>query len=94
MKGTGWTNDSPFMSRLKGAIYRAMDSEEGRENPVGHNIADLSHQLHIGNLKINMTAAEFELDDLVAKWRWVRAELDAGHAVDMTRHWNPHLALS
>ncbi len=90
MVGTGWSNDAPFMTRLQGSIYRAMDSEEGRENPINHNIADLAHQLHIGNLLLNMTALEFELDDLIGKWRWVRSELNAGRPVDMTRHWNPH----
>lgn len=81
------------MSRLKGAIYRSMDSLLGHANPVGHSISDLAHQLHINIAEVNMTAVGLELDSLLAKWRWVRSELDAGRAVDMTKHWNPHLAI-
>ena len=80
-----------MLTRLKGSVYRAVDSAKGRANPVGHNIADLAHQLHVGNLVLNMSAIAGELDELVAKWRWVRDELAAGRAVDMTKHWNPHL---
>jgi hypothetical protein len=80
-----------MLTRFKGNIYRAVDSLLGRANPVGHNIADLAHQLHIGNIVLNMSAITVELDELVAKWRWVRDELAAGRSVDMTKHWNPHL---
>jgi hypothetical protein len=38
-----------------------------------------------------MSAITVELDEIVAKWRWVRDELAAGRSVDMTKHWNPHL---
>ena len=91
VEGTGWTNDWPMLTRLKGSVYRAVDSLKGRANPVVHNIADLAHQLHVGNLVLNMTAIAAELDETVAKWRWVRDELAAGRGVDMTKHWNPHL---
>ena len=90
VKGVGWTNDWPYLTRFKGLVYRAMDSLWGHQNPVGHNIADLSHQLHVGNLLLNLTAFTIEMDDLTQKWRWVRGELDAGKSVDMLRHWNPH----
>ena len=83
-----------MLTRLKGSIYRSVDSALGHANPVGHNIADLAHQLHVGDLVLNMSAMELEFDDLIAKWRWVQGEFEAGRAVDMTRHWNPHLALA
>jgi hypothetical protein len=80
-----------MLTRFKGSVYRAVDSLSGHANPVGHRIADLAHQLHVEKIDLNISAITAELDEIVAKWRWVRDELAAGRSVDMTKHWNPHL---
>ena len=89
LQGTGFTGHYPFLSRFRGLVYRAMDSERGGFDPVGRGATDLSHQLNIDELKVNLTAVGALLDDIIAQWRSVRAALRAGEPVDMTSRWNP-----
>jgi len=66
-----------------------MDSHTGPVSPVRHAIAGLTHQLNPGsNLELNVSAAAALLDEVVAKWREVRAAAKAG-PVSMRAHWHP-----
>jgi hypothetical protein len=89
-EGTGWTNDWPFLTRLKGCSYRAVDSHTGSANPVKHEIADLAHQLHVSELVLNVDAAVAEFKDLLEEWRRVNTKLRVTkEPVSMIEHWHP-----
>lgn len=88
-QGLGWTNDWPFLTRLKGMTYRAADNLLGPANPVNHSPQDLSHQLNKGNLFLNFSAAlENELNGLFTAWEATRDDLKAGKHVSMRQRWH------
>jgi len=89
-EGTGWTNDWPFLTRLKGCSYRAVDSHTGHANPVKHDIADLAHQLHVSDLVLNVEAAMAEFTELVEEWKSVNRKLRVTkEPIRMREHWHP-----
>ena len=88
-EGTGWTNDWPFLTRLKGNSYRAVDSKLGSRSPMKMSISDLSHQLHVGDLVLNQEALLEEFQGLLETWREVREAMDKGEKVNMREKWHP-----
>ena len=89
-EGTGWTNDWPFLTRLKGCSYRSVDSHTGSESPVKHEIADLAHQLHVSELVLNVEATVAEFKELLEEWRVVNTKLRVEKVpVRMIEHWHP-----
>ena len=88
-EGTGWTNDWPFLTRLKGCVYRSVDSELGAQSPVRHAINDNGHQLHVGDLVLNEEATVAEFMALLEEWKKVKTALLAGEEGRMREHWHP-----
>lgn len=91
-EGTGWTNDWPFLTRLRGMVYRAADVAWGAQNPVAHPIRDEERWLNVFNNELDMARIRPVVDELFGAWRAVRdAAAKAGgiERVDMREHWNP-----
>jgi hypothetical protein len=93
-EGTGWTNDWPMLTRLRGMVYRAADVAWGAANPVAHPIRDDEHSLNVYNNVIDMARAKPVIDDLFAAWRAAReAASKAGGVdkIDMREYWHPEV---
>lgn len=89
--GTVWTNDWPYMTRLKGLIYRAIDCSEGEQSPVGHPIADMWGVMSIRDSVINIEQVKPVVNDIFAKWKQVQEQVRSKgwDDIDMRRVWNP-----
>jgi hypothetical protein len=92
-EGTGWTNDWPYLTRLKGNIYRAADTSKGAQNPVAHPIRDEERWLNVYDLPLEMSVLEPVVDDTFASWHALQAEVKAAggsfKSIDVRSRWNP-----
>ena len=59
--GTGWSNAIPFLSRVKGVHFGAIDALRGPVNPVGLEDADMGYQMDM-DVYVNVTGLGWEVD--------------------------------